>query len=249
MNDHRHPLARLLGQAYRGLYASLCGSPPRLFPWHFQWLATRDLLRDLRRILPTLTGRVLDLGCGSQPYRPMLALASHYVGADLEQREGVDVLLTPGAPLPFAETSFDAIICTQVLEHVEDLGQVLAELARVLRPGGQLIVSVPCIFQVHGAPHDYRRFTEFGIAAALRGYNLEQTSRHGGAGSAMAILGLNWIECSLSRGLLGRCCKALALPLWVPFCLCVNLLALGVDALDATGAFAHNLLVVARKPQ
>ncbi len=247
MTNLLRSLLRFMGRTYLFLYATLCGQHPHERPWHFQWLSTRDLKRDLRGLLPGLEGCVLDLGCGSQPYRELLHRASAYVGADVEEREGLDAVLVPGKPLPFADASFDAIICTQVLEHVEDLSQVLAEMARVLRSGGVLVASVPFIFQIHGAPFDFRRFTEFGIAAALKEHRVEQMSRHGGAGSALAILGLNWIECSLTRGPVGWLFKALALPLWIPFCLVVNLLALAVDALDTTGAFAHNLLVVARR--
>jgi len=247
MTDLLRSLLRFMGRTYLCLYAALCGKPPFERPWHFQWLSTRDLKCDLRRILPTLTGRVLDLGCGSQPYRALLPQTASYVGADVEERDGVDARLIPGEPLPFANASFDGIVCTQVLEHVEDLTQILDEITRVLKPGGMLVASVPFIFQIHGAPHDYRRFTEFGILAALKGHRVETLSRHGGAGSALAILLLNWIECSLTRSPVGWCFKALALPLWVPFCLVVNLLALGMDSLDATGAFAHNLLVVARR--
>jgi SAM-dependent methyltransferase len=247
MTDLLRSLLRLMGRTYLCLYTALCGKHPFERPWHFQWLSTRDLKRDLRRILPTLTGRVLDLGCGSQPYRALLSQASEYVGADVEERDGLEARLVPGEPLPFADATFDAIVCTQVLEHVEDLSQILAEITRVLKPGGTLVASVPFIFQIHGAPHDYRRFTEFGITTALKGYHMEMLSRHGGAGSALAILWLNWIECSLTRGTVGWCFKALALPLWVPFCLIVNLLALAMDNMDATEAFAHNLLVVARR--
>lgn len=251
MNKTLHDLLRdaLKGFA-RGhgrVYAALCGRPPALRPWHFQWLSTRSLNRELRRLLPGLGGQVLDLGCGLQPYRSLLSQAQGYTGADVEQRPGVDVQLVPGQPLPFADASFDAILCTQVLEHVADLDPVLAEMRRVLRPGGVLVVSVPFIYQVHGAPHDYRRLTEYGLAAALQGYSLETLSRHGGAGSALGILLLNFVECRMGLGSLLWSMKALCLPLWILFSLVVNMAALALDRLDTTMMFYHNLLVVARR--
>lgn len=240
-------LQHSLGKAYQDLYDALCGRHPQQRPWHYQWLPTRDLTRDLRRILPTLEGRVLDLGCGAQPYRAWLAKSLQYVGADVEPGPGLDAVLVPGQGLPFADASFDAVVCTQVLEHVEDLDQVLAEIARVLKPSGALVASVPCIYHLHGIPHDYRRFTEFGLRSLLKNYRVEFVSRHGGVGSSMTILGLNWIFCSLTRGTAGKVCKVLTLPLWLPFCLCANLFAVLLDAVDATDSFAHNLLAVARK--
>ena len=247
MTEVLRSFLRLMGRACLGLYAILCGRHPHERPWHFQWLSTRDLKRDLRRILPTLTGRVLDLGCGSQPYRALLTAASGYVGADVEFRDGLDAVLTPGEPLPFRDASFDAIVCTQVLEHVKDLGHTLSEMARVLRPGGMLVVSVPFIFQVHGAPHDYRRFSEHGIASLLRGFSIETISRHGGVGSAVTILLFNCMDFRLGMTPLGWCVKVLTMPAWVVLSFVANMVALLVDRLDTTQLFYHNLLVAARR--
>lgn len=240
---------RRLWTAYDRTYAGLCGRHPHERPWHFQWLSTRELKRDLAQALPLLRGRVLDLGCGAQPYRALLSPAADYTGADVQPGQGVDALLTPGEPLPFPDGCFDAILCTQVLEHVEDLGGTVAEMRRVLRPGGLLLVSVPAIYQVHGAPHDYRRFTEHGLASELRGFRIQTLSRHGGIGSALAVLLLNFIELRLGLSLPGWAFKAACLPLWVALSLAVNLLALAGDGLDGTGAFAHNLFAVARRDE
>lgn len=230
------------------IYAGCCGAVPRLFPWHFQWLSTLHLVRDLRRILPGVEGRVLDLGCGLQPYRTMLGRATTYTGADISAKPGTDtVVFEPGKQLPFADDSFDAVLCTQVLEHVADAEESIREIKRILRPGGRLIVSVPSIYQLHGAPHDYRRLTEYGLRALLQGFQVDHVSRHGGAGSAIGILMLNFIHCRMSQSTALWCLKAAALPLWIPFCLLVNLLAVAADAVDNTAMFSHNLLAAARR--
>lgn len=238
---------RRLWTAYAGIYAALCGRHPRLRPWHFQWHALKDLNAALEKTLPSLTGDVLDLGCGASPYRSLLTAADSRTGADIEAGPAVDVVISPGLPLPFAAGRFDAVISTQVLEHVADLDQCLSEIARVLKPGGRLVVSAPFLYHLHGRPHDYRRFSEYGLAQALAGYDMEQVHRQGGVGGTLATLLLGWIETQTGVNVFTWALKALLLPLWIPFCLLVNVAALALDALDTTGSMYHNVLVVARK--
>lgn len=61
--------------------------------------------------------------------------------------------------LPFRDECFDAVLCTEVLEHVPDPVRVLCELNRVLKPGGQVFVTVPQSWEIHEARHDYLRYT------------------------------------------------------------------------------------------
>ena len=68
------------GRTYRIIYDKLCGRYPNLRPWHFQWLDAYYLSRNLKRLLPTLGGRVLDAGCGSKPYREWFGPVTEYVG-------------------------------------------------------------------------------------------------------------------------------------------------------------------------
>ena len=237
-----------LGEMYEKAYGALCGRHPDVRPWHFQWLALTYLHRDLRSALADVRGEVLDLGCGAQPYRRWLPDGVAYTGADITDETGSGVLLTPGEPLPFPDASFDVVLCTQVLEHVEDSRQLAQEVERVLRPGGTAVVSAPFIFNQHGVPHDYRRFTQYGIARALPGCRVERTCLQGGIGSSLAILLLNWMDGQCNRSLPGRLLKGLLLPLWILFSLGCNVLGRCLDAVDSTGNFYNNVLVVVRKP-
>src|SRR5690242_326830 len=92
-----------LGRAYRVLYEALCGRHPNPLPWHWQWLPSHLLNRDFRVELPKLSGRLLDIGCGPKPYRPLLASVQEYIGADVEAGPTVDVLIAPGQPLPLPD--------------------------------------------------------------------------------------------------------------------------------------------------
>jgi len=105
------------------------------------FFARRGLMRELRDLLPELQGEVLDVGCGRMPYRALVP-AARYIGADVDtpvtrELAAADVFYD-GRTLPFADTSFDGALCSQVLEHVFEPEPFLREIRRVLRPGGKL---------------------------------------------------------------------------------------------------------------
>ena len=116
--------------------------------------------------------RVLDVGAGDAPYRELFDHVE-YVTSDWAQsvHEGArqaDVVASADA-LPVPDASFDAVLLLQVLEHVPDPARVLAELARVLRPGGQITLTAPLAWEQHELPHDYYRYTQPGLEHLLRG--------------------------------------------------------------------------------
>ena len=86
---------------------------------------------------------VLDVGGRVQPYRPLLEgrLAS-YIAVDL-RRTYLTNVIGSAEQLPFASESFDLVICTQVLQYIPEPRRAINEMARVLRPGGYLFLSVP----------------------------------------------------------------------------------------------------------
>jgi SAM-dependent methyltransferase len=247
MREKLKAMVRRADAFYTKCYGMICGEPPHLRPWHFQWHAIRELNRDLAELLPDLRGRVLDLGCGLQPYRDLLHEQVEVEGADVADVPGVDKVLEPGAPLPYADAEFDGVMSTQVFEHVADLESFVSEVLRVLKPGGTLVVSVPFIYQMHGRPHDYRRLSEFGLEQALQGFQIETMRREGAIGSTLAVLLLGWVNTQLGANVFTWACKALLLPLWIPGCLLVNGLAWLLDCMDTTASFYGNLLVKARR--
>jgi SAM-dependent methyltransferase len=134
-------------------------------------LQAGSLWRDLAPILSRVTGTVVDVGCGAQPYRGLLGPQVRYIGLDTDRaldEFGYDVpdVLPIGADgrWPVEDGRADVVLATETLEHVRDPDEFLAQSHRCLRPGGQLLLTVPFAARWHYIPHDYWRFTP----AALR---------------------------------------------------------------------------------
>ena len=105
---------------------------------------------------------VLNVGGGPTRY------SAHEFTLNLRPFHNVDVV-GDAHNLPFLDDTFDSVICNAVLEHVGAPDTVVAEMLRVLRPGGHLYAEVPFIFFFHGYPSDYRRFTREGVRRMFAG--------------------------------------------------------------------------------
>jgi SAM-dependent methyltransferase len=117
---------------------------------------------------------VLDIGCGLQPYRAFLdGDRVEYVGLDRPGPLSAPTVIGSAESLPFEAHSFDAVISTQVLEHVPDPRGALLEAVRVLRPRGTLVVTVPGVWPAHEVPYDYWRFTRHGLESLLARCGIE----------------------------------------------------------------------------
>lgn len=117
----------------------------------------------------------LDAGAGRSPWKPFLeSRGLRVTSLDVEERAGQIDLLADVQDMPeVPDESFATVLCTQVLEHTPRPWSALSEIARVLTPGGHLIASVPHLSVIHEAPHDYYRFTRFGLANLLEASELE----------------------------------------------------------------------------
>jgi len=126
------------------------------------------------RVLP-VGARVLDVGAGEAPYRELFA-AQEYVTLDHAETEHsgrVNIVASADA-IPVDDGTFDAVVCTQVLEHVPNPLVTLKELRRVLADGGHLIATVPFAWEEHERPHDYYRYTSAGITYLLLSAGFDQ---------------------------------------------------------------------------
>ena len=118
------------------------------------WVARRCLELPVRQFEHQAKGRLLDVGCGSQPYRRYFTYVDRHVGVDLPGSFGPRDAYTNGMRLPFYVSVFDAVLCNQVLVHVPEPHTLMSEAARVLWPGGVLILTTSQVWALHHEPHD-----------------------------------------------------------------------------------------------
>ena len=207
-------------------------------PW---WFTDRLFRKYLKRCVPYLTGRLLDAGCGAQPYRNMFR-CEEYVGMEMSERFKPDILGDVRHMDAIGSESFDSVLSNQVLEPVDDVEAAVAEMHRVLKPGGCLCVSVPFIGRLHGMPHDYWRFSISGVRHLLEkhGFEVAFIEPMGGFLTTMCYLWNFHLYERTRKCAVARClCRALMTAL--------NPLSLLLHRLDRDETTPFNYVAVARK--
>jgi len=156
---------------------------PRAPRYASDWLTVESLFSALSRIAENSgPGMYLDVGCGNKPYRSLFPQATFYFGVDISQNSAADIVADAGY-LPFVAESFNCLICTQIVEHIRLPSLLLAEAYRVLKPGGQLILSAPMYWPHHEDPYDFYRYTRYGLEYLITdaGFEVQQIIQQGGA--------------------------------------------------------------------
>jgi SAM-dependent methyltransferase len=155
----------------------------RLEQRHWWYAGRRALVRRLIGGVPV--GRALDVGCGSAGNTAVLRDAGWEVvgleyspaAASLARSRGLDIVRGDARLLPFPDATFDLVMSTDMWEHIEEDDQVAAEAARVLRPGGRLLVAVPAGMDLWSG-HDLalghvRRYDRAGLTSLVESTGLE----------------------------------------------------------------------------
>lgn len=158
-------------------------------------LQLKTIVSYLRPAMAELSGKVLDVGAGESPWREWLSPSATYYGIDIGNAEDFgmspnvnEITYYDGRTIPFSNAYFDGAICIEVLEHVEQPELLLNEIARCMKTGSTLLMTVPWSARRHHVPHDYHRFTRERISSMLEstGFTEVEISERGNDVSVIA---------------------------------------------------------------
>jgi SAM-dependent methyltransferase len=165
---------------------------------HFE-VEIEDAVAAFAQSLPGYA-RVLDAGAGEGQYKRRFA-KQRYCGVDLAVGDaqwnyaGLDAVADLTA-LPFRDGSFDAAIHIVTIEHLCEPARALAEMLRSMRSGAVLLIAAPHEWEVHQAPHDYFRYTRYGLQYLLEtaGFEVQEIRAAGGYFRLLARRLLNGLQ-------------------------------------------------------
>lgn len=210
--------------------------------WQYDYLVLRALQHDVTALLrevraPAGGGDALDVGSLRSPYMALLEARGYTVRTlDLTTEHGADIAGTADAT-GRPDASCDLVLCTQVLEHVRAPWLAMREFARIMKPGGQVLITVPHVWFYHPHPGDYWRVTQEGIIALCQdaGFRVRQVRAQGGS-----LAALGQIVNFLGYGVIGRA--------GAPFYGAVNMMSRLADRVVPNELFSLNMACLAEKP-
>jgi SAM-dependent methyltransferase len=128
--------------------------------------------------------KTLDIGAGGSSYSRYFP---NRVTLDIDPARKPDIVGDAHA-LPFPGSSFSSVLCTEVLEHLVDPKKAIGEMKRVLTPGGTLILTTRFVYPIHDAPHDYWRFTKYGLLELFKDWDVVELIPETRAFSTIGVL-------------------------------------------------------------
>lgn len=206
----------------------------------YDYLVLSRLSSDLLRLIQTLPDGcsqvALDIGSGLSPYRQFLEAKGYLVKSlDVDANTNADIIASV-EDTKLASNSIGVVLCTQVLEHVSNPFAVACEIARIIKPGGMVICSVPHVWFFHPHPGDYFRFTNQGLSVIWEKAGLEIVEISAQGGSMLCFI---QVFCFMVYGVLGEYGRPL---FWI-----LNVSATILDSLIKDNLFCVNFSCLARK--
>lgn len=128
--------------------------------------------------------RTLDIGAGGSSYQRFFP---NRVTIDIDPTRKPDIV-GDAENLPFKDGEFECILCTEVLEHIQNTARAVGEMRRVLKPGGTLILTTRFVYPIHDSPGDYWRFTKYGLSELFKEWNIVELTPEAHSFSTIAIL-------------------------------------------------------------
>lgn len=202
------------------------------------YLHFSELAECLKKYAKFTKGKLLDVGAGKAPYKPFFEkYVDKYITLDSHSFEGKkpDIIADATKKIPLKANSIDSVICIQLLEHVQNPQRVVDEIYRVLKPNGICILTTHMAAVLHGLPHDYFRFTRYGLKFIFKKFKYIKIEENGGA-----ILSIFQFIC---WGLYEKLPKILSLPIRI----ILNIIGKSLDKIMYDPRFTINYLVFAKK--
>jgi SAM-dependent methyltransferase len=214
------------------------------------FLIRRSLGRSIRENANYLSGNLMDFGCGTKPYQSFFSKVSNYVGVDYkiegreEYQKAVDVFYD-GKTIPFENNSFDSILCTEVLEHVFNINELLREFNRVLKTNGTALITTPFMWEEHEMPYDFARYTTPALKSlySKNGFEIVNNFKTGNYLEVIFQFQLNYVKNILPNN------KYLRQILLFPFILICNSFGLVFSAIlpREQTAYFNNIFLLVKK--
>jgi SAM-dependent methyltransferase len=218
----------------------------------YNWLIYDTYEKMMHSRTQFLSGALYDLGSGESPYKDFfLNYAESYVAVDWADSFHVtnaDIEADLNKPLPIESEVADSIISLSVLEHLCEPQLMLNEGFRILKKGGSIILQVPWQWWVHEAPHDYFRYTPYGLKYLFERAGFVDIEIEPQAGFfTTLVLKLNYFSLRLIHG--PKLIRILLRVIFSIFWYAGQILAPLLDKLDRNwAAETCGYFVTARKP-
>ena len=145
------------------------------------------LQKQIKSVAHYVRGKVLDVGAGETDRYGKYFKMNERVSMDIHAGPNVDVVGSADK-IPFPPETFASIVCTQVFEHLKYPQKSAAELHRVLKKGGYAVITVPQMNELHEEPHDYFRYTKYGLQTIFKdaGFTIIEEHQRGGYYATLA---------------------------------------------------------------
>jgi len=152
------------------------------------------LQKQIKSLSNYMRGKILDIGAGEYSRYKDFFDFDEYIKMDVSEGDNVDVIGNVES-IPFEDSTFDAVICTQVFEHLKHPQISAKEVFRVLKSGGYLLVTIPQMNELHEEPNDFFRYTNYGLKVVFEdvGFCSIEYLQRGGFFSVIAQIRIRYL--------------------------------------------------------
>ncbi|MBV5330022.1 MAG: class I SAM-dependent methyltransferase, partial [Chlorobium sp.] len=202
-----------------------------------------------QRLMKYAKGKLVDIGCGEKPFKnEVKPYVEMHTGVDhqgsFHDKSNMDVFGT-AYNIPLVSKSYDTVLCTDVLEHLEEPSLAISEAWRILKSGGYAIYTVPLFWHLHEEPRDYYRYTKYGLRYLFEknGFDIVDISALSGFTVTFAQELVYFLYNYRKGGMIN--------PLWwiiPPIGHLIQVVAYFMNKLEKTEMFTCEYIIVARKP-